>query len=106
MDSESRIFGPRLYSMTSILARLAGAMAVLSMGGCFFGDRAADRTLEIYQVQDRTSYTGQFQIDASRLPPGAIESRVDSGDQGDPVTSLTIACRYPVRVLLVPATQP
>ncbi len=91
--------------MGRTLIPLAIAVFALSMGGCL-GDRAADRTLEIHQIQSTDTYTGQFQIDASQVPPDAIETRVDSGSQGAPVTSLTINSRYAVRVLLVPATQP
>jgi hypothetical protein len=85
---------------------LATALVALSMGGCFQGDRAADRTLKIHQIQSTDTYIGQFQIDTSQLPPGAIATRVDSGSQGDPVSSLTIDSRYPIRVVLVPAKQP
>ena len=81
--------------------RLATVLVALSMGGCF-GDRAADRTLTIYQVQSTDTYAGEFKIDVSQLPPAAIETRVDSGGQGVPVTSLTIDQRYPIRVVLVP----
>jgi len=84
---------------------LATLVVALSAGGCL-GDRAADRTLTIYQMQSTDTYIGQFQIDASQLPPGAIKTRVDTGSQGVPVTSLTIDQRYPIRVVLVPAKQP
>jgi hypothetical protein len=77
-----------------------GAVA-LSFGGCL-GDRAADRTLRIHQLQSTDRYTGQFQIDASQLPPNAITKRVDSGSDGAPITSLTINQKYPIRILLVP----
>jgi len=77
-----------------------------SAAGCIHGDRAADRILTIYQMQDMRTDTGSFQIDASRLPPDAIESRVDRGSNGDPVTSITLKQDYPVKIMLVPATQP
>jgi hypothetical protein len=86
--------------------RLVTAVVALSMGGCYLGSRAADRTLKIHQFQSTNTYIGQFEIDASQLPRDAIETRVDSGSQGTPVTSLTIDSRYAVRVLLVPAKQP
>jgi hypothetical protein len=82
-------------------ACFAVAAIALSMGGCF-GDRAADRTLTIYQLQSTETYVGQFQIDTSQLPPGAVKTRIDSAGQGGPLTSLTIDQRYPVRVVLVP----
>ena len=89
---------PRTLRLLPIVA------IVLSTAGCFLGDRAADRTLEIYQIQDMQIYGGAFQIDVSRLPPDAIESRVDRGGDDAPVTSLVIRQDYPVRIMLVPAT--
>ena len=84
-------------------AAIAVSMVVaLSMGGC---SRAADRTLKIYQLQSDDTYIGQFHIDVSQLPPGAIKERVDSGGKGLPVTSLTIDMKYPIRILLVSATD-
>jgi hypothetical protein len=91
--------------MARILICFAAAIAALSAAGCL-GDRAADRTLTIYQLQSTETYTGQFQIDTSQLPPGAVEMRVDDDSEGVPVTSLTIDQQYPIRVVLVPATQP
>lgn len=84
---------------------LATVVIALLASGCL-GDRAADRTLTIYQMQSTGTYTGQFQIDTSQLPPGAVETRVEDSRQGTPVTKLIIDDRYPVRVVLVPAKQP
>jgi hypothetical protein len=83
---------------------VATVVIAFSTGGCL-GDRAADRTLTIYQMQSTNTYHGQFQIDVSQLPPDAIKTRVDTDTQGVPVTSLTIDQRYPIRVVLVPATE-
>jgi hypothetical protein len=69
------------------------------LGSC---SRAADRTLTIFQFQSTDTYTGQFKIDTSQLPPAAIKERVDSGSEGVPVTKLTIDMKYPIRVALVP----
>jgi len=90
--------------MRHALAYLVTAVIALSMAGCI-GDRAADRTLTIYQMESTDTYTGQFQIDTSQLPPDAIKARVDSGREGVPVTKLIIDQRYPIRVVLVPATD-
>lgn len=85
--------------------RMFGATAtVLSIVGCT-GDRVADRTLKIHQVQSTETYGGQFQIDASQLPPDAIERSDQSGGEGSPVTSLTLRQDYPIRVVLVPAND-
>ena len=90
--------------MTRTAIWLATVAVALLVGGCL-GDRAADRTLTIYQMQSTGTYTGQFQIDMSQLPPGAVKTRVDSGGQGFPVTTLTIDQRYAVKVVLVPVKQ-
>jgi len=91
--------------MTRAPLHFATLVLALSTAGCF-GDRAADRALTIYQIQSTETYSGQFQIDTSQLPPDAIKTRVASGSQGAPVSSLTIDQRYPIRVVLVPAKQP
>jgi hypothetical protein len=83
---------------------LSVALVAVTLGGCL-RDRAADRTLTIHQMQTTDTYIGQFQIDASRLPADAIKSRVDSGGQGVPVSRLSIDQRYPIRIVLVPATD-
>ncbi len=91
--------------MTRTAICLATVVVALLVSSCI-GDRAADRTLTIYQMQSTGTYTGQFQIDTSQLPPDAIETRVDDSSQGVPVTTLTIDYRYPIQVVLVPAKQP
>jgi hypothetical protein len=91
--------------MLQITKCLTIALVALAMGGCF-GDRAADRTLTIYQMQSTDTYGGQFEIDASQLPPDAIKARTDSGGKGIPVTMLTLDQRYSVRVVLVPVKRP
>jgi hypothetical protein len=75
------------------------------MCGCI-GDRVADRTLEIYQVQSISANTGQFEIDVSQLPADAIKSKTTHGGEGTPVTKITIDEKYPIRVVLVPVTKP
>jgi hypothetical protein len=91
--------------MLSICARFCAMTALLSMSGCFIGTPALDRTLEIRQLQTTDNYSGEFRIDASQLPPDAVESRVEHGRSG-PKSFLTVKQGYPVKVLLVPATQP
>jgi hypothetical protein len=76
----------------------------IAICGCFRGDRAADRTLKVYQFQD-TRKPGPFQIDVSRLHEDAIESHTDSGEKGTPVTSLVIKTGYPVKIVFVPSTE-
>jgi hypothetical protein len=83
----------------------AAAVVALSIGGCFLGDRAADRTLTIYQSQSTHTYTGQFRIDASQLPPGAVKTEIINGHPGTPETRLTIDMNCPIRVVLVPVPE-
>jgi hypothetical protein len=91
--------------MARITKLLAVPLVALAMGGCL-GDRAADRTLTIYQMQSTDTYVGQFEIDASQLPPDAIKARTDVGGKGAPITTLTLDQRYSVRVVLVPVKRP
>lgn len=87
---------------TARLCRAAcGLMLAASASGCI-GDRAADRTLTIYQMQSTKTPSGQFEIDTSQLPADAIKSREDSGGEGMPVSQLEIDYKYRVRVVLVP----
>ncbi len=87
--------------MTRTFFVLSAALVVLSLAGCL-GDRAADRTLEIHQLQSTTTYPGPFEIDLSQLPKGAVESNQTSGGSGTPVTSVTINQECPIRIVLVP----
>ena len=100
-----RIDRGRFSTVRTAICLVASVLAFW-VSGCSWGSRAADRTLEIYQFQSTGTYTGSFQIDTSQLPPDAIETRVDSGSQGVPVTRLTIDSQYPIRIVFVPATQP
>ena len=77
-------------------------LPVLLTTGCPL-DRAADRTLTIYQYQTTGSGTGPFTVDTSRLPADAVQRRIDDANS---VETITVNQNYPVRVLLVPATQP
>jgi hypothetical protein len=82
---------------------LSAAMLALSFG-CCLADRAAERTVEIHQLQTMSN-TGQFEIDVSQLPADAIQSQTTTGGAGAPVTSLTIDSKYRIRVVLVPVKE-
>jgi hypothetical protein len=92
--------------MMRTLICLAIAILALFLGGCGLGDRAADRTLQIHQIQTTDTYLGRFEIDTSQLPAGAIKTQVESGGDGCPVTILTINQDCPIKVVLVPITKP
>ncbi len=89
-----------------ILRRSVVAFIALTATGCLFDDTAANRTLQVSQLQS-TGRLGAFAVDTSRLPPGVVVERNDGTDRhGCPVTSLKLDTGYPVRIVLVPATQP
>ena len=88
------------------MRRTAITILVLCTTGCLFDDREADRTFQISQAQS-TGRVGAFAVDTSRLPPGVVAERTDSTNRyGSPVTSLKLETGFPVRIVLVPATQP
>lgn len=75
-------------------------LTAMTMSGC---SEAADRTLTIFQFQSTETYGGQFRIDASALPPDAIEARTNTGEPGHPVTRITLNMDYEIEVILRPA---
>jgi hypothetical protein len=71
--------------------------ALLVVSGC---GKADDRTLTVYQFQSTKTYTGQFLIDTSELPPDAIDKRTDSGKQYTPETRLDLNMDYELEIVL------
>ena len=63
-------------------------------------EKAADRTVTIYQFQSTETYDGQFKFDTSGLPADAIESTVDTGSPGDPVKRVTLNMDYEFEIVL------
>ena len=74
--------------------------------GC--GDPIPQRQITITEDQGMNSGPwGPVPVDASRLPPGSVQGRVDGIDgDGNPVSTLKIFPNVPVKILIVPATQP
>lgn len=64
---------------------LLGCLCTAVVSGC---SKAADRTLTIYQFQDKKTYSGKFKIDTSTLPADAVRTLEESGGPGDPVTRI------------------
>jgi hypothetical protein len=91
--------------MTRPLMRVAALFVAFLLGGCFLGDRAADRTLTIYQFQSTRTYTGQFRVDASQLPRGAVKTEIVNRREGTPVTRLKIDQDCPIQIVLVPLPE-
>ena len=84
---------------------LPACAACLFLSGCVLGTPVAKRGVEIRQ--DRyTGTTGPFELDDSALPAGAVEVRKSTRDRHGEIQRLDISGRYPVRILVVPATQP
>jgi hypothetical protein len=96
--------GMRWYKLRVAVSTACLLLIAATVLGCL-GDRAADRTLTIHQLQSTDLPIGQFQIDTSQLPSEAIKSRSDRGSEGAPVTSLEIDQKYRVRIVLVPENE-
>jgi hypothetical protein len=86
--------------MTPVRVLLAAALAP-TLSGCLIGTPAADRTVQIRQLQSTGTYAGQFEIDVSQLPPDAVEAHVEHSRTG-PRTVLKVRQRYPVKVVTTP----
>ena len=80
-----------------VIAFAVGCVSALAVSGC---SKAADRTLTIYQFQSTRTHDGQFRIDTSELPLGAIESTVDTGGPGDPVKKIKLNMEYEFEIVL------
>lgn len=92
--------------MIPVPIRILPACAVcLSLCGCFLGTPVAKRGVEIRQSLF-TGNTGPFELDYTAMPPGAVELRKSKRDRNGEIQRLDISGRYPVRILVVPATQP
>jgi len=68
--------------------------------GCFPGDRAADRSLSVHQYM-QSGNVGPFIVDTSAMPVDAVRTTHDGSD-----ISLEIQGKYPVKIMIVPASQP
>ena len=78
-----------------------------SLAGCgLLGDHAGDRTLQFYQDLYGSNTSPNFALDTSHLPPGAIESRTEEDGRSGKTVRLKIRADVPIRVVLLPATQP
>lgn len=64
----------------------------------------AMRSVHFNQV--RTGQPTYLDVDVSQLPPDAIEGRSVIHEHGSPVDFITLKTGYPVRIIVVPATQP
>lgn len=87
-------------------------LTALTLGicGCGCGDRAASRQLTIVEVGGVSSGEwGPMVVDTSQLPPGSVRSRSENDKSSgcySPKSILQIFPNCPIKVLIVPATQP
>jgi hypothetical protein len=69
--------------------------------GCFPGVRAADRSLSVHQYMQSGNNVAPFIVDTSAMPVDAVRTTHDGSD-----ISLEIQGKYPVKIMIVPASQP
>jgi hypothetical protein len=91
----------RMVTISAIVTTL-----FISSGGCEIGVRAGDRTFELHQMERVGDPSDAFLLDISHRPNDAVERRTDEMSCSGPVTKIELRRGYPVRVVLLPATQP
>ena len=81
--------------------------SLICAAGCGCGDTVAQRRLLLTEDRGISSGAwGPFEIDASQLP-AAVYQRIEKRDAcGNPVTELRISPNRPIKVVLMPSTQP
>jgi hypothetical protein len=72
--------------------------------GCGCGDRFAYRRLDL--TATGLASPPPFEIDTSRLPPGAVRSTQKQDHCGQWTTVMSVHAQRPFKVVLVPTTQP
>jgi hypothetical protein len=88
----------KCFPTNIILAFSLGFFAALTIvSGC---NKAADRTLTLFQFQSIKTYAGAFQIDTSQLPGDALKKRTETGKPGSAATRLELNQDYPIEVVL------
>ena len=90
--------------MLRIVCSLSLLLAVtLPLPGCGCGDRPAYRSLELWQYRGDQAWAG-YLIEVS---PALVAERTDRKDDcGNPITEIKLEANKPVKVMIVPATQP
>jgi hypothetical protein len=87
----------------SRVLKLTILVAALGLSACNCGDTVAVRTLNITQWRGNQTW-GPYEVDVA---PSLVESRKEHQDGcGNPVTELQLATTQPVKIMIVPATQP
>jgi hypothetical protein len=91
------------------IAALFGVILFL-LSGCGCGDRVFTRDLVIVDHRgDDSHYAHPIEVDTSQLGPDAVESRKDGNASWvcyEPHTVIKLRPTVPIKVLIVPASQP
>jgi hypothetical protein len=75
------------------------------LSGCGCGDRIATRRIEIVELGRGVTYP--IEVDASRISQDSnVERSEKTDDCGSPSSVLRIYPKQPIRIILVPSTQP
>jgi hypothetical protein len=79
-----------------------------SLAGCGCGDRWGSRELRLMEMRGTGSGPwGPIEVDMSQLPPDATLKRVEKqGSCGSPIVELQIFANRPIKIVIVPTTQP
>jgi hypothetical protein len=87
------------------LAKLPSTVAAAVMLGIL--NTGCYREMIIYQARDFGENQRQIEIDTSQLPPGTVNTmHADLDLFINPSALRVIRPRYPIRIIIVPATQP
>lgn len=81
----------------------AVALVALTLTGCSV---APHRHVLFRQMKNDKTHPGQFEVDTSALPPGAVTVRIRNNTDETNYTEYDIRPDCPVKILLVPADQP
>jgi hypothetical protein len=82
---------------------------VLALGaGCGCGDRWGSREIRLTEMRGTSSGPwGPIEVDTSQLPHDAVLKRMEKENScGEPITELQIFPNQPIKIVIVPTTQP
>ncbi|MDB5325735.1 MAG: hypothetical protein JWM57_1304 [Phycisphaerales bacterium] len=90
-----------------VMTLAIGFLLVTLAIGCGCGDRAAYRSITITEMRGVDSGAwGPIEVDTSQLP-GIERGRAEHADGcGNPISELRLFSNRPIKIMIVPATQP
>ena len=96
--------------MTRIMVTALLGAILLTASGCGCGDRVFSREVVIIDHRgDGSQYAHPIEVDTSQLGPAAVKSRRDENASrmcDEPRTVIELRSTVPIKVLIVPASQP